>query len=108
MYSPILYGLVKMMVRPATRLRHPCVASPSPTPTTPTPAMIGAIWTPNLSNASTTARAKTSSLTVRTISMRIGGSRLCFSSQRLEILPAQVATSAPMMRMMTAPTIRKP
>src|SRR5207244_2362898 len=60
MYSPTRKGLVKMIVRPATRLPStPCNAKPTPRPATPIPATSGAIWKPNLSSATTAAKSMT-------------------------------------------------
>src|SRR5712671_5436771 len=73
-YSPTRNGLVKMIVRPATRLLStPCSAKPTPRPATPMPATNGAIWKPNLSSATTAAKSMTTILRARTIRSRVGG-----------------------------------
>src|SRR5882762_6534897 len=79
--SPTRKGLVKMIVRPATRLPStPCSAKPTPRPATPMPATSGAIWKPNLASATTQAKRTTTTLTARTMSFRRGGSIALFSS----------------------------
>ena len=72
------------------------------------PATSGAIWKPNLSSATTTVKSSTIARTVRTISLRIGGSSAQRSSGRATRLPAHHATRRPTPRSTRAPSTWNP
>jgi hypothetical protein len=75
MYSPIRKGLVKMIESPATTLLNtPWVASATPAPATPRPAISGSSSTPRFCSARITNRENERAHPTLANNVRTGGS----------------------------------